>query len=226
MAPRPFQGSIGRHISSQDSWLLLRKCVLLWFWTHLPDFIAAGDRFIETFSGNRICDSEVWRRWEPGICESQMSSCNGPMAVPLTFCSFCSGHAQRTLRRLTQKQTLPRWQLQRFEFRSWAQKWPSYPHPVIDAPLHILKDLSVREWVLREGVLDQHDVLALVSRWARIKRLATSLIAHNSDRGRVSHVFDSALQARWCAPAAELWAHMHFANHGCAALANHPEHGI
>ena len=172
---------------------LLRKSILLPKWNHLPGFLAAADRFIEGFSGNRTHDTEIWRRWEPGVCDSQMHVCTGVMATPLT--AINPSGASVVLRRLRQKSKPPQWQLQQLAFRSWAQKWPS--HVELDRPHSCLLGLSVRQWVLKEGVLDRHDVLALVSRWARIARLAQSLITHNTVRGMVAHVFDSALQARW-----------------------------
>ena len=167
----------------------LSQAILLPCWHKVESLIAAGMRRLQMCGDNETRDTEIWRKREPGITESQCAPSLRQQSFSL------ASHPERAFRRLHAKTSLMPWQQQQLAFMQWRKTWPSLPE--MGQKPTILKGQSILDWVLAQGVLDVHDILALVSRWARTRRLALSLVDHNLDHGHRAHVFASVCLPRW-----------------------------
>ena len=136
-------------------------------------------------------DCALWRRWEPGIPDSQQSLKGAGLNCTPLVCE-----TPPVWRRQQKKKFVPRWQLQHIAFARWQAKWPVLS--CLAQTYSILDGLSIQEWVLSQGALDRNDVHAMIVRWSNVCSLAKRLRAHNVVAVlKPMHVFDSALSFRW-----------------------------
>ena len=171
---------------------LLRMHVLLPHWTRLGKWLCEGRDQIYGQGGQGLTrDMEPWRRWTPGLPQSQQQAAGGHLANwPLAACP----HAHP--KRLRVKTSVPVWRIQAACFQKWRAQW------LVPLPLHtryrILDNKTVIEWIDAQGLLTRDDLVSMVGRWGCVARHAQRLIEHNRVAPlRGWHQCNTVMALRW-----------------------------
>ena len=186
---------VGEHEDGNGRWglpkfALLQIPMILPMWDKVQDLIREGvSSFPCLVDDSDTLDVEIWRKWTPGIAESQCRAEGGAL-TPWSLVS----HPDRPLKRLRVKGSAPRWRCQQFDFASWRKSWPA------NRPLQCKLDLpfaDVHGLIYHEGAMSRREIHAIVLRWSNLARLAVKLHAHVcSDEAVRCHVVATVLSVR------------------------------